>query len=202
VLKANRSNGGLGVWKVTPGGADASRSTSVRVQHAAPRDEHTDVMSVDEFMGQRDDCFVDGGSLVDQPFVPRVAEGIIRAYLVIGEVVGFARQQPDSAAATGPGHNVLGLPSAKTMFPADAPEFGRLRDRLEHEWVPDMCDALDFPAADLPLLWDADFLLGPKTPRGDDVYLLCEINASSVLPFPDGVPAALARAVEARLRAT
>ena len=37
----------------------------------------------------------------------------------------------------------------------------------------------------LPVLWDADFLYGPRTASGDDTYVLCEINVSSVIPFPD-----------------
>jgi hypothetical protein len=32
--------------------------------------------------------------------------------------------------------------------------------------------------------------------------MLCEINVSSVIPFPDGVPATLARAVARRLHPT
>ena len=54
----------------------------------------------------------------------------------------------------------------------------------------------------LPLLWDCDFMLGPKSPSGADTYVLCEINASSVWPFPESalVPLARAAADEARLR--
>ena len=41
----------------------------------------------------------------------------------------------------------------------------------------------------LPVLWDADFLFGPKTADGEDTYVLCEVNASSVIPFPpEAVP--------------
>ena len=37
----------------------------------------------------------------------------------------------------------------------------------------------------LPVIWDADFLYGPKDTDGIDTYVLCEINVSSVYPFPD-----------------
>jgi hypothetical protein len=50
-------------------------------------------------------------------------------------------------------------------------------------------------------LWDADFLYGPRTASGDDTYVLCEINVSSVIPFPEQAPAAVARLVLARLQA-
>jgi len=59
---------------------------------------------------------------------------------------------------------------------------------------------LDIDRADLPVIWDADFLYGPKTPDGEDTYVLCEINASAVLPIPDEAPAEIARCVARRLR--
>jgi hypothetical protein len=36
-----------------------------------------------------------------------------------------------------------------------------------------------------PVIWDADFLDGPKTNESDDRYGVCEINASSTFAFPD-----------------
>ena len=54
---------------------------------------------------------------------------------------------------------------------------------------------------DLPIIWDADFLYGPRTPSGEDTYVLCEINVSSVFAIPDQAPAAIARLVGDRLRA-
>src|SRR6185437_13293254 len=110
-----------------------------------------------------------------------------RAYLVECEVVGFARQQPQSrevdANAPDP-DRVLGMPSAKTMYEADEPAFAELRTRLEREWVPELCRLVGLSAADVPVLWDADFLYGPRTDDGSDTYMLCEINVSSVIPFP------------------
>jgi hypothetical protein len=44
----------------------------------------------------------------------------------------------------------------------------------------------------LPVLWDADFLFGPKTANGEDTYVLCEINASCITPFPPEAPAKIA----------
>ncbi len=37
----------------------------------------------------------------------------------------------------------------------------------------------------LPIIWDCDFLLGPKDDAGNDSYVLCEINVSSVAPYPE-----------------
>ena len=51
----------------------------------------------------------------------------------------------------------------------------------------------------LPIIWDADFLYGPRTAAGDDTYVLCEINVSSVMPIPDQAPAEIARLARERL---
>ena len=59
---------------------------------------------------------------------------------------------------------------------------------------------VDVDEAALPALWDADFLYGPKTPSGDDTYVLCEINVSAVLPFPPEAPPKLAHATLAAIK--
>jgi len=65
-----------------------------------------------------------------------------------------------------------------------------------------MCQVLDIDRECLPVIWDADFLYGPKTASGEDTYVLCEINVSSVYPFPDSALEPLARATSGRLRAS
>jgi hypothetical protein len=201
VLKQNRGNGGIGVWKVTP--LDPAART-VRVQHAAPRDDATEDMPLDDFVHRCAPYFAGEGRLIDQPFAPRLAEGTIRAYLVEREVVGFARQRPasraDDPAAPEP-DRVLGMPSAKTMYPANESEFATLRQRLEREWVPQLCRAADIDDAELPVLWDADFLYGARDGDGADTYMLCEINVSSVIPYPDAAAAKIAHAVKRRCEA-
>jgi hypothetical protein len=70
------------------------------------------------------------------------------------------------------------------MEDADAPEYQALRLKAESEWVPRMRDSLRIEAQELPVIWDADFLYGPKDPAGLDAYVLCEINISAVWPYP------------------
>jgi len=53
----------------------------------------------------------------------------------------------------------------------------------------------------LPALWDADFLYGPKAADGCDSYVLCEINVSSVAPYPDSAAPKVAEATLAGVRA-
>ena len=62
-----------------------------------------------------------------------------------------------------------------------------------------MKEVLGLDRESLPVIWDADFLYGPKTPDGDDTYVLCEVNVSAVWPFP---PMAAPTVAEAALSAT
>jgi hypothetical protein len=55
-------------------------------------------------------------------------------------------------------------------------------------------------AVSLPIIWDADFLYGPRTATGEDTYILCEINVSCVFAIPDEAPAAIASLVLERVR--
>jgi hypothetical protein len=52
----------------------------------------------------------------------------------------------------------------------------------------------------LPVIWDADFLYGPKDAIGADTYVLCEINVSSVYPFPDDALPSLAAETLAQIK--
>jgi hypothetical protein len=197
VLKPNRGNGGIGVWKVeraSAGSGGASSDTIVRVQSAEHRESRTEDLTLGEFIERCRLYFDASGVVVDQAFQPRITDGMIRCYMVQTAVAGFALQSPAPAA-----ERAFGLPAAKTMFTESEPRFQNLRRQMESEWLPGMQRLLDIAYADLPLLWDADFLYGPKTAAGDDTYVLCEINASCITPFPDAVPARLAKAVRARL---
>jgi hypothetical protein len=210
VLKQYRGNGGIGVWKVelvakvsTPLDGDAF----VRVQDAGPRDTVTEELPLAGFIDRCAAYFSGDGRIVDQPFMPRIVDGMIRCYMVRDEVAGFAHQSwdgsPPPLAGAGAGAappNVFGLPAKKTMYDASEPRFQQLKASMESDWAPGMQRLLGVSAGELPILWDADFLYGPKTAAGDDTYVLCEINVSSVFPFPEQVPPRLAEAVAAWLR--
>jgi hypothetical protein len=197
VLKQNRGNGGQGVWKVEPAG-DAGR---VIVLHAA-RGSVPEEMPLAEFMSRCDAYLTSDGCIVDQPFQPRLPDGMIRCYMGANKVVGFGHQLikalippppegPDSPQAQ---------PGPRIMHGADAPQFQALRSRMEAEWTPRMMELLAIDAASLPIIWDADFLYGPRNTSGADSYVLCEINVSSVFAIPDQAPAAIARLVQEKLR--
>ena len=71
---------------------------------------------------------------------------------------------------------------------------------MELEWTPQMMQLLGIDTDSLPIIWDADFLYGKRTASGEDSYVLCEINVSSVFAIPDQAPAAIARLALTRLR--
>jgi hypothetical protein len=59
--------------------------------------------------------------------------------------------------------------------------------------------ALNAPG-ELPIIWDAGFMLGPPGADGVDSYVLGEINVSSVFLFPEEAPAEIGRLTHARLQ--
>ena len=75
-----------------------------------------------------------------------------------------------------------------------------MKQRLEGEWLNELCRLLGLQKSQLPVIWDADFLYGPKDAEGADTFVLCEINVSSVYPFPEDALAPLAAVTLARLK--
>lgn len=198
VVKRHRGNAGIGVWKIEQTSDASGMEAIVEVQDAHPRGTNTETRRLGDVIDELAPAFGGGGCLIDQPFQPRIADGLVRAYLVTDRIAGFALQQPDDAQrASG---RVFGLPSGKTMLPAGEPRFASLREGIEKEWLPALVKRADLKPDTLPLLWDADFIFGPRDSSGADTYVLCEINASCVTPFPPAVPDAIAAALRARLR--
>jgi hypothetical protein len=75
-----------------------------------------------------------------------------------------------------------------------------LKRLLEEEWVELLRARVGLPREQLPLLWDCDFLFGEGAPAGGERYVLCEINVSSVSPFPPSAIDPIVAAVRSRLR--
>ena len=70
---------------------------------------------------------------------------------------------------------------------------------MEEKWTPQTMETLGIDELSLPVIWDADFLFGPRDANGADTYVLCEINVSSCFAIPDEAPAAIARTVKDRI---
>jgi hypothetical protein len=200
VLKQNRGNGGDGVWKVELASESGQHAVIVRVLHA-PRGSVPQEMPLGDFMNRCEPYLANNGCIIDQPFQVRLPDGMIRCYMGADKVIGFGHQfikalippppaGPDSEAAQ---------PGPRIMHPAAVPEFQALRTKMESEWTPQMMQLLGIAPESLPIIWDADFLYGPLDDVGQDTYVLCEINVSSVFPFPDRAPSEIARLALARL---
>lgn len=197
VLKRNRGNDGQDVWKIEATGAGASGLPHVIVQAAAT--DQIEYLPLPALLERCRPLFEGAGPVIDQAFQPRVGEGMIRCYMSGDRVAGFGEQFPriPQGAEVPP----LGMNSAKIMHAATEPRFAGLRGMMEADWLPEMMRLLSLTSIHLPAVWDADFLLGPRDAAGADTYVLCEINVSSVLPFPDTAADAIAALVVARLAA-
>jgi len=195
VLKQNRGNGSQGVWKVALQDAAAAVGPDSLVDLVEARGDETERgVSLAAFMDRCVAYLTGDGVIVDQAFQPRVGEGMIRCYMSGGQVIGFSEQFPRSRTLADPHAPTFGMAREKTMHAAAAAPFQRLRRLMEDEWTPGLRQRLAIGDEDLPALWDADFLRGPPDADGGDRYVLCEINVSCVIPFPEAAPAAVAAA--------
>ena len=81
VVKRQRGNAGIGVWKIEVP-ADSARpitgATSVLVHGAEHRDTDVDAMELAAFFEICAPYFASGGVVIDQAFQPRVTEGLVR----------------------------------------------------------------------------------------------------------------------------
>lgn len=205
VLKQYRGQSGEGVWRIErgSGSGDLNGNSWVRARHAKSGC-FEEVIRLDEFFKRCAPYFaaLEGkGRMVDQVYQPRLTEGMIRCYLVKGKVEGFGRQEIVALhpAPAGGLPETAPKPTKRHYHPPTIPEFHRLKDLLEKEWVPAAQRLLEIDTADLPVLWDCDFMFGPKDSNGQDTYVLCEINVSCVSPFPDSAATPLAKAVLERV---
>ncbi len=200
VVKQGRGNGGNGVWKAELVSAHeaATADAVVRVQDASLRDGSSETTSLGAFIARCTDYFAWSGFLVAQPFQERLHDGMVRCYLSQDEVVGFCHQWPRGLLDA---ERLKAARASSPMVGAEDPAYRRLRDRMHQEWLPKMIATLGIDRDSLPVIWDADFLYGPKTASGDDTYVLCEINVSAVWPFPPMAARTVAAAAVARTQA-
>ena len=190
VIKRNRGNGGQGVWKVE----SLPIRPMLRVLDATK--DASEELSLGDFVARCADYFEDG-CVIDQPFQPRLSEGVVRCYMAGHRCAGFGHHKV-RALVDAPAARAEAGPRRYTSN-AD-PRFQRLRRLMEDEWTPQLTSLLDIARRDLPMIWDADFMLGPPQADGADSYVLGEINVSSVFPIPDEASAEIARCVADRLR--
>jgi hypothetical protein len=187
VLKQRRGMGGQGVWKV-----ERVDEETLVTQHAAGGAEPEQV-ALSAFLDSCGAYFSGSGVIVEQPYQPRLPEGMKRVYLTHDRVAGFTQQYPRGLVPPG----VETPPFPRGFEPPTAPEFRDLLVLAETEWVPELQRILGLEREHLPVIWDLDFLYGPKTANAEDTYVLCEINVSSTFAFPEvAMPGVAVAAIE------
>lgn len=133
-----------------------------------------------------------------QAYAERLGDGMVRCYLSSDEVVGFCHQWPQGLLDSS--QSLRTDTPSSPMVGADTPAYRPLKNAIQTAWMPRMMDVLGLDRDTLPVIWDADFLYGPKTPEGVDTFVLCEINVSAVWPFPPMAAGTIAAAALARSR--
>ena len=206
VLKQYRGHSGDGVWKVELANAAVpapavTHDPLVRARHAK-RGSIEEVVPLSMFLQRCEHYFEGDGRMIDQAYQSRLPEGMIRCYLVQNKVEGFGHQAINALCPPPPGRpaSEAPMPSTRIYHPPTLPPFQALKRKLEDDWLPQLLRTLELRDADLPVLWDCDFLLGPRGASGNDTYVLCEINVSSVAPYPETVVGPLVDATLRHLR--
>ncbi|MDR7151341.1 hypothetical protein J2W49_003317 [Hydrogenophaga palleronii] len=196
VLKQYRGHSGIGVWRVE---LMEGATRRLRARHAQ-RGSEEEVLELGALLAKLAPYFevASGGHMIDQAWQPRMVEGMIRAYLVEDSVAGFGHQSVNALYPGMPG-GPAPAPGPRLYYAADLPQFQDLRQRLEAEWVELLRARVGLAREQLPLLWDCDFMLGERSVGGPGRYVLCEINVSSVSPFPPSAITPLVSAVQRRL---
>ncbi|WP_431276728.1 Cj0069 family protein [Variovorax ureilyticus] len=195
VLKQYRGHSGIGVWRVER----IEGSPLYRVQHAqrGSEEERVDLPALLQRMASYFEP-VNGGHMIDQARQPRLIDGMVRAYLVEDRVTGFGHQAINALYPARPGE-AAPAPGSRLYHDADLSQFQGLRRLLETQWIEQLRERVGLTHAQLPLLWDCDFMFGEPTAGQAERFVLCEVNVSSVSPFPPSCIEPLVRAVMARI---
>jgi hypothetical protein len=208
VLKQYRGHSGIGVWKVSLPPVPASSGAAIPqpgdlvcVRHAQ-RGSIEETLPLAAFFRRCEPYFAGEGRMIDQAYQERLPEGMIRCYLVHDTVAGFGHQAINALFPAPPGAapSEAPQPGPRLYYPPTQPEFQALKRLLEQKWLPEAQQLLAIPTERLPALWDCDFLLGPKGPDGADSYVLCEINVSSVAPYPESATLPIVAATRAQIQ--
>ena len=184
VLKQHRGHSGIGIWRIEQ--MDPGR---FRIQHAA-RGAVREIVDFEGVVQRVAPYFEDAGHMIDQAWQARMVEGMTRVYLVQRRVAGFGHQAV--VALHPPADGGEAPPSTQRLYSdANDHRFQDLRRSLEGEWLDLLCSRVGIHPEAMPLLWDADFLLGDRKDESEEHHVLCEINVSSVSPFPESAIASL-----------
>jgi hypothetical protein len=174
VLKQFRGNGGDGVFKVT------ASENDFLVLHAK-RGAVEEKMEAAKFYQFFRTFFDNGNPLLNQDWNDNITNGMVRCYLNGKRVAGFGYQEINALyPQDGPV-----APGKRFYFTEECALFADLRSSMEERWIDELLEVSDLASEKLPVIWDADFFINSMIPDSSRRYTLCEINVSSVSPFPE-----------------
>jgi len=174
VLKRFRGNGGDGVFKVRAWEGD------LLVLHAK-RGAVEERMSGDKFFENFRGYFAADAPMLNQEWNDNVTNGMVRCYMTGKRVAGFGYQEINALyPQDGPV-----LPGKRFYFTEKCALFTDLRRLMEDRWIDQLLEVSGLAPENLPVIWDADLFINSMVPESPGRYTLCEINVSSVSPFPE-----------------
>jgi len=184
VLKRYRGNGGNGVFKIIKDISDEQ----VTVIHARDFNE-AKLITWPEFYNQFGSYISQDGLLIEQDWNENLANGMVRCYLCGSKVAGFGYQEINALYELRVNNSTIYLPPGKRYyFTENCGLFSDLREVMEKNWVPALQESQSITNEMLPVIWDADFFINSINEKSVvNKYSLCEINVSSVSPFPPSV---------------
>lgn len=169
VLKQHRGDGGKGVFKI--------ENLGDRYQVTQAADGAVLQLSWDDLRGFVEPYFAEGHPVLDQEWNSDMRNGVVRCYLTGSRVVGFGYQEINMLY---PWSVTSATARQRHYYTENCGLFQDLRKTMEQEIVPTLMERYQISENSLPVLWDADHFI-----RDDGRYLLCEVNASCVSPFPE-----------------
>ena len=177
VLKQNRGSQGEGIWvcKVKAGqSGPVTGSTVLDLQEAV--DNHKEERTLDDFMKFCEQYIVgENGQLIDQNFLPRIVEGELRVNMIYDTPTEIIHKKPAEGGISA----TLASGAKYVSYKPDDPLFAKLMAKFKAD-LPQIMPALGMSKDPLPLIWTADFILGPKDSAGDDTHYVGEFNCSCV----------------------
>lgn len=177
VLKQNRGSQGEGIWvvRMLNPAETVTDATMLHCQEAV--DNHVEERSLGEFM-KFCEQYIEGadGQLIDQRFLPRIVEGELRVNMIYDTPIEIVHKKPAEGGISA----TLASGAKYVSYQPDDPVFKVLMDNFLNKDLPKIMPALGMDSEPIPLIWTSDFILGDKTPSGDDTYFVGEFNCSCV----------------------
>jgi hypothetical protein len=143
-------------------------------------------LSVNDFNTEFTSFFSNNGMLIDQEWNKNTINGMVRCYLSGSQVAGFGYQEINALYELNSNANeTYYAPSKRFYFTENCGLFNDLKLLMEKKMGSQLRERLAIAQNMLPVIWDADFFINKMNAQSAErKYTLCEINVSSVSPFP------------------